>query len=142
MVILLGVFPGHFFRGKRCTSEGSAIVSLRAIQMAQVLYREGDKDGNGICEYASSLTQLVNTGPSGSEDLIDEALAGGRKQGYAFEMTRCAPGVWTATASPIAPGTTGDRFFGINMKGELFFRSEEPVRFLPNGSSPDARWDR
>lgn len=103
------------------------------------MFREGDKDCNETLDYAASLVQLTNTGSSGQEDLIDEVLASGRKQGYDFRLTRPQgePGqfVWYATASPTVPGTTGDRHFGGNMKGLIFFSTEGPVVFQPDGTS-------
>jgi hypothetical protein len=100
------------------------------------LFREGDKDCNETLDYATSLVQLTNTGSSGQEDLIDEVLAEGLEQGYEYELTTTnREFVWYATASPKVPGTTGDRHFGANMAGLIFFNSEGPVVFQPDGSS-------
>lgn len=117
-------------------NEAAAIGGLKAIANAQTLYREGDKDGDGTLAYAPSLEALVNTGPD-REDLIDEVLAGGTKQGYTFSIASASSLVWTATANPTVPGTTGDRYFGGNMAGMIFFSTERPVRFNSDGSSDD-----
>ena len=122
---------------RRRSGESSALGALKSIANAQVLYREADKDGNGTLEYAPALSCLINTGQRRDEDLIDELLATGTKYGYAFriEPSEDTRFVWAATASPIEPGVTGDRCFGINMAGQLFFSSTGPVRFTPDGSS-------
>ena len=128
-----------FLFPRRCCNgdEASAIGSLKAIGNAQILYREGDKDGDGSLNYATSLEQLTNTGTTGREDLIDEVLASGNKRGYAFTFTGHSPKVWTINANPTAPGTTGDRYFGTNQHGLVFFNSADPVTFNADGSSTD-----
>jgi hypothetical protein len=115
---------------------------LRAIQVAQSLYREGDKEGDGTQQFAPSLRALTNTGPSGQEDLIDEVLASGRKQGYVFAITSASRFGYTVNADPIRPGVTGDRHFGANMRGELFYSTTGPVRWNPDGTSPDSQLGR
>ena len=118
-------------------NEAAAIGGLKAITMAQTLFREGDKDMDGTLSYSPTLVQLTNTGSSKQEDLIDEVLAGGTKQGYVFAITSSSEFGWTANANPAIPGTTGDRYFGANMSGLIFFNSERPVQFSPDGSSDD-----
>lgn len=119
-------------------TESSAIGALKTIAKAQTLYREADMDGNGTLEYAPALSCLVNTGPGRNQDLIDEVLASGTKSGYVFRLHRTpdARFLWRASGVRI-PGTTGDRYFGANMAGLIFFSTQGPVRFNPDGSSPD-----
>ena len=118
-------------------NEGAAIGALKAVGNAQTLYREGDKDGDGTLSYAPTLVQLTNTGTRGDEDLIDEVLGAGTKQGYVFAITSSSQFGWTANANPYIPGTTGDRYFGANMTGLIYFHTERPVLFNPDGSSDD-----
>ena len=71
--------------------------------------------------------------------MIDEVLAGGTKQGYEFRLTTVDPEyVWFVTVSPTVPGETGDRYFGGNMAGLIFFNSKQPVQFRADGSSTNA----
>lgn len=122
------------------TNDYAAIWALRAIANAQTIYREGDKDGDNILDYAPNLENLTNTGSSGQEDLIDEVLAAGTKRGYVFAITSSSEFRWTANANPLVPGTTGNRYYGINMAGHVYFHPERPVRFEPDGSSKDTFW--
>lgn len=118
------------------------IGGLKAIHNAQILYREGDKDGDGTRNYAPSLQALINTGTTGEEDLIDEVLASGTKQGYVYAITSVSQSGWTANANPGEPGVTGDRYSGVNMNGQVFFSLKGPVRWNPDGTSPDPELGR
>lgn len=134
---LLAQVPHHHHSGN-----GAAIGALKAISNAQILYREGDKDGDGTLQYSSNLRALTNTGPSGTEDLIDEVLASGTKQGYVFAITSASEFGFTVNADPLEPGETGDRYFGANMKGEIYYSKTGPVRWNQDGSSPDPQLGR
>ena len=122
-------------KARKDTNEAGVIGALKSLANAQVLYREGDKDGNGTLEYAPALSCLINTGPGRDENLIDEVLASGTKQGYVFAITSASAAGFTATAAPVKPGETGTRFFGINAQGEVFFATRGPVSFKQDGSS-------
>ena len=91
----------------------------------------------GGLKAVGTLVQLTNTGTRGDEDLIDEVLGAGTKQGYVFAITSSSQFGWTANANPYIPGTTGDRYFGANMTGLIYFHTERPVLFNPDGSSDD-----
>jgi putative salt-induced outer membrane protein len=101
----------------------------------------GDKNTDNTLEYAANLNALTDTGSTGTEDLIDEVLANGTKQGYNFVLT--VPGtpdnqfIWTCLADATVQGTTGDRHFGGNMAGLIFFNASAAVTFATDGSSTD-----
>lgn len=141
LVLVAAVLPSFF--GHRCRGSNgpAAIGSLRTIANAQTLYREGDKDGDGTPNFAPNLQALTNTGPLHDDDLIDEVLGTGTKRGYVFTL-RAEGLVWTANADPAIPRVTGERYFGGNMAGQIFFSTEGPVRFNPDGSSPDTQLGR
>lgn len=116
---------------------GAPIGALRAIHTAQLIYREGDKDGDGTPNYAPSLQALINLGPQ-REDLLDEVLASGTKSGYVFAITSVSLTGWTANAAPAEPAVTGDRYLGANMRGQIYSSLSGPVRWNSDGSSPDS----
>lgn len=109
--------------GRRLRRGSYAIGNLRTIATMETIYRDGDKDQNGILDYGS-LEQL------GSTKLVDSILATGTKAGYLFEV---APSVvspeerWFAIASPIDP-RGGERFFFENQKGAIFYTTSGPIR--------------
>jgi hypothetical protein len=117
----------------------SALGELKAIQTAQVLYRVGDKDGDGLLQYASSLEALRLANTEGEPDLIDGELASGTKEGYRFTITNAGSEVFTVNADPCEVSESDVRYFGANMDGQVFFSTTGPVRWNPDGSSPDTR---
>lgn len=120
---------------QRRRNAASAMEALKEITNAQTLYREGDRDGNGILDYAPDLESLVKAG-----DLSPE-LADGEHAGYRFSIRHHTQDqfLWSANADPLALGVTGDAYFGANMMGVLFYDREEPIAFsLMDGSSEAA----
>lgn len=133
IAIIAAIAIPNLMSARKNGNEAAAVGSLKAVITAQTLYRESDTDGNNTSEYASSLLALTNTGAGNADDLIDEALAGGFRTGYRFVLTTPAPPqdqfVWSILANPAVPGTTGDRYFGGNMAGLIFFNASQPVTF-------------
>lgn len=74
----------------------------------------------------------------GAANVIDPALAGGLKQGYRFE-TRPSPTqpefMWMTVASPVVPGTTGDRWFATNHTGQVY-SATQPIPFSDDCTMP------
>lgn len=98
--------------------EAAAIGALKILATAQTLFREGDKDRNGVLDYAGSIEDL------GKAKLIDSALASGEKQGYRFVVCRGSKApefLWLGLASP-KEGTQG-RYLAINQAGVVYYRT-------------------
>lgn len=91
-----------------------AVASLKAISSAQSLFREGDKDQDGVLDYAS-LAEL------GSHHLVDGVLASGAKQGYRYEVRSGGTFTWCATATPEDPEVY-ERSFFTNHEGVIYTR--------------------
>jgi hypothetical protein len=105
--------------------EMRAIGALKTIATAESIFREGDRDGNGALDYAS-LAQL------GRAQLIDAVLASGTKDGYLFEATASTSTsefLWFATARPIKPGWSGERYFVTNHSAVIFYTTAAPIVF-------------
>lgn len=108
-------------------SEAPALGALRTIGTAQSLFREGDKDEDGVLDYGN-LRELSET------QLIDGVLGSGKKQGYRFAVypsSTTPEFLWFATAVPIEPGVTGDRYFCTNQAGVTYYTTAAPIRFDP-----------
>ena len=135
-VLLLGagaLIAPNFFHPRKGGNESAAIGALKAICNAQVLFREGDKDRDGTLQYAASLQQLVNT--ASGEDLIDEVLAGGTKQGYRFSMGRPDPQQYWVKAEPV-PGSGHERYFYVDQSHTLCFSREDFIAPIVSGQLP------
>jgi len=101
-------------------AELEAIASLRTLTRAQAVFREGDKDKDGVLAFAPNLPKLKMSG------LIDDDLAEGAKGVYTFTLVG---GVydWWCVAMP-ADVPTDLHAFIICADGE--------VRFAPKGIIP------
>jgi hypothetical protein len=117
----------NLIEARRGSNEASAIGALRTLTTAQSLFREGDKDKNGLLDYSGSLEQL------GKLSLIDGVLASGKKQGYRFVILQAGQFTWSATAEPVMPGETGKRSFFVDESGVIRFSTSGEATSL---SSP------
>lgn len=122
-------------------NEAVAIAVLRTINSAQTLFREADKDNDGLLDYGT-LAELAEAG------LIDEQVGAGLKSGYRFE---CRPGdkapefQWMATATAVELGVSGSRNFVTNHAGVIYysrtaaFKLGDPEARIPEGATPVGR---
>jgi hypothetical protein len=126
--------------GRRYGSESAAIGALKTINTSQTVFREGDKDGNEVLDYAGSTAELSDT------TLIDSVLGSGVKQGYLFRVIHSAPTsefLWMAAADPMGPlGALGDRSFLTNHTGVIYYRlsAEGPAALDPVGCEIPPGW--
>ncbi|MDF1663104.1 MAG: hypothetical protein P1V97_15120 [Planctomycetota bacterium] len=103
------------------TSEMSAIGTLRVLYSSQQLYKE-----QGHANYGS-LKELQG------EAMKDYVLENDIRQGYRFtcQASKSQPSKsWWATAEPVEPGKTGERFFLITHKGDIYVSTTQPI--VPN----------
>jgi type IV pilus assembly protein PilA len=121
ILIIAAIAIPNLLRSKMAANEASAVGSLRTLNTSCVAYDT---------TYGTYPKALSNLGPgnpatSASADLIDSVLASGTKSGYIFTYT---PGATDAsgnvlsygiTASPISPGTTGQRGFYTDQSGVI-----------------------
>lgn len=120
---VVAVFPGISSRKRHecCGNYGAALRALKTIATSQALFREGDKDGDGLPGYGT-LGELAS--PLGqSQGLVDPILGSGTRQGYFF---RCEPDLrepesrWFAIAWPTQIGVTETRVLYTDERGEIF----------------------
>ena len=110
----------NLIEARKGSNEAAAIGALRTLTTAQALYREGDKDKNQVLDYARDLEDLSHVG------LIDGILGMGTKQGYLFRIESADDFRWSASATPQAPGKSGDRSFFVDESGVI--RAREATR--------------
>src|SRR5436190_1348688 len=115
IAIIAAIAIPNLIEARKGSNETAAIGALRTLVTAQGLFREGDRDQNGVLDYATDMTQLSNY------SLIDSTLGGGTKQGYVFTIGNAGNTqfVWSAHASPVVAGKTGDREFFVDDSGVI-----------------------
>jgi prepilin-type N-terminal cleavage/methylation domain-containing protein len=124
ILIIAAIAIPNLLRSRMAANEASAVGSLRTINTAEVTYATSYPTEG----FAAALTNLGGAAPCGPATiatacLIDEVLsATGTKSGYTF----LAPGVapiprvqYSATGTPIAVGTSGQRSFFTDQSGVI-----------------------
>jgi type IV pilus assembly protein PilA len=111
MLVLAAVSIPNLLVSKRAANEASALASMRSIHGAQSTYRSTIDPNES---YAATLLVL------GTAGLLDSNLgsAAGSKSGYTFVMIG-AGRAYCATGEPSAPGTTGNKYLGVNEGGVI-----------------------
>lgn len=129
--------PG-LLSSRKHSNETSAVATLRLIATSQSVFRESDRDGNGLANYGT-LAQLSQG------KLVDEIVGAGAKHGFSIQVavsTTQPETLWFAVANPIVPGNTGDRYFAVNHAGIVFYtdRATVPLNstdcLIPTGMIP------
>jgi prepilin-type N-terminal cleavage/methylation domain-containing protein len=144
VVAIIGIIaaiavPG-LLRARMSGNEASAIGSLRAITSAESMYSAGAANGG----FAATLNRLAQACPGSAQGFISPDLSTDPafKSGYQVTLAAATGAVagppdcngagsvtgYYATALPTQPGTTGNRGFGTNTAGTVFF--------TPNGVVP------
>jgi type IV pilus assembly protein PilA len=124
ILIIAAIAIPNLRSAKIQANETAAVGAIRALNESTVMY------SNSYGGYPHALSDL---GPGGSgtapssaaADLIDSTLATGVKSGYKFtfkvEATDPTGNVssYTITATPVTPGTTGQRSFFVDASGTI-----------------------
>jgi type IV pilus assembly protein PilA len=105
--------------------EASARTSIKAIQEAEMIYSSNHPD----LGFTADLATLGGTIQGGGEQIIDNALASGRKSDYTFtytpgEKVNGAVRSYTITAVPDQVGTTGRRRFFSDESGQIRYSDD------------------
>ena len=125
ILVIAAIAIPNFVRSRMRANEAAAVANLRTINIANVAYMTTYGIG-----FAGSLTKLAGNTvivDSNAAGLIDEVLASGKKNGYAYSYTPGAADTlghinfYTITAKPMSPGTTGDRYFFTNQTDIIHF---------------------
>ena len=101
--------------------ELDTIASLRTLVRAQAVFREGDKDEDGVLAFAPNLSKLKLSG------LIDEKLARGAKGAYTFTLVG---GRYDYRCVAMPADATADLHCFV-------LCNDAEVRFAPKGTIPD-----
>ncbi len=124
ILIIAAIAIPNLLRSRIAANEASAVGSLRTLNTAEITYNT---------TYPTvGFTGLGALGPgsgtvsSTSAGMIDANLASGTKSGYTFTVT---PGTgvpiasYESAATPVTPGTTGQRYFCSDTSGVIQFNA-------------------
>lgn len=124
ILIIATIAIPNLSKSKIQANETSAVGSMKALNETAILY------SNTYGGFPHALSEM-GPPPSGTAassaaaDVIDSVLAGGVKSGYRFTY---APGAtdpagnvlsYSVSATPVAPGTTGQRTFFTDQSGTI-----------------------
>lgn len=125
ITIVIAIALPTVMEARKSGNEGNAVGSLRTIAAGQALFREADRDGDGLTDYGN-LAELA------AADVIDQILATGTKAGYRFE-TEPAIGdgspdwrlmMYYSVANPRKMDVTGNRAYASNYSGVIFYTQQ------------------
>jgi type IV pilus assembly protein PilA len=127
IAIIAAIALPSIVEARKSSNETAAIGFLKALHTAQELFKDRDSDRNGVQDYAGNIHLL------GGARLVSYKAAGpaaAQRDGYYYAVW--IPGgagqasfAWTAIAVPISYGKSGDRSFGINEAGTIFFNTNQ-----------------
>jgi len=155
VVAIIGIIaaiavPG-LLRARMAGNEASAIGSLRAINSSNINYMTNCANGSG---YANDLPTLGLPPTAGGQPFISPDLGVASpvvKSGYsisyaavgtAVNTNTCVTAVTTASpsyfsdAQPVAPGTSGTRYFGTSEAQTIFQNSGAAITAISSAGVP------
>ncbi len=106
--IIAAIAVPNLLQSKAAANEASAISAIRNLVTSHITYSATVGSGS----YATDLTVLQGA------RLIDEVLGSGTKDGYTFASVGSQI-TFTVNAAPVAPGSTGTRYFFSDESGVI-----------------------
>jgi prepilin-type N-terminal cleavage/methylation domain-containing protein len=131
IAVITAIAIPNLISARKNANEIAAIGSLKTIANAQQLFREADRELDNEFDFGN-LAELSNT------TIIDGTLGSGKRAGYLFETNAGSVNpsfLWFAMANPQVPQSSGDRYFCMNNRGQIFYTTTATV--VPNYASCD-----
>jgi type IV pilus assembly protein PilA len=142
ILIIAAIAIPNLLRARIAANEASAVGSCRTMNTAMVTY--ASTYGNGFAAGIAPMGTKAagdTVASCGEALLIDNQLTTGIKTGYSFTIAdgtgdtpNAAPtggcagwNLYTITAQPVTPGTTGQRYFYTDQTGV--------IRYNPTGAA-------
>jgi prepilin-type N-terminal cleavage/methylation domain-containing protein len=124
ILIIAAIAIPNLMRSKMTANEAAAVEALRTLNSTALMYST---------TYGGFPHAISDMGPAGGSptpsssaaDLIDSVLATGIKSGYKFTFSVVASDPsgnvlsYAISASPVTPGTTGQRSFFTDQSGTI-----------------------
>ena len=95
---------------QRISNEGMASFWLRTVVNAESSYKERHPDQGFTCSLPELAKFAKESAGEGRSAILDDELAGGKKDGYIFALTGCDKSHFKVAAEPAAPESGGAAF--------------------------------
>jgi prepilin-type N-terminal cleavage/methylation domain-containing protein len=121
IMIIAAIAIPNLMRSKMTANETAAVEALRTLNSTALMY---STTYGGFPHSISDMGPAPNPS-SAAADLIDSVLATGVKSGYKFTLSVVASDPtgnvlsYAIAASPVVPGTTGQRSFFTDQSGTI-----------------------
>ena len=124
ILIIAAIAIPNLMRSKMTANEAAAVEALRTLTSTMVMY---SMSYGGYPHNISDLGPAAGSSipTSAAADLVDSVMATGIKSGYKFTYAVVSADAagnvlsYTVTASPVTPGTTGQRCFFTDPSGTI-----------------------
>src|SRR5271154_615182 len=123
LAIIVAIAIPNLVQARKHGNEANAIGGLKAIQTAEAIFCQGDREQDGNIDFGM-LSELQNT------QIVDVVLGTGTKSGYIFQASYSVTSseyLWFGVANPVLPTFSGDRYFASNQAGDIFYTSSTSV---------------
>ncbi len=117
IALLAAIAIPNLLRARLAASESAAIAALKTVASAAHTFRAANPaypTNLGVLCSDAAVSACTGEAPG----YIDGVLGNGTKQGYSFALIGDASG-FSATAEPVTPGTTGNRYFFVDTSGVI-----------------------
>jgi len=140
ILIIAAIAIPNLLRSRIAANEASAVGSLRTLNTAEITYNVTYPNVGFACTLGAMAPPSSGTSPtSGAAGLIDANLASGIKSGYSFTLNNCSgtpASNYQTLAAPVAPGTTGQRYFCSDSSGVIQFNASAAITTCGTGTTP------
>ena len=120
ILIIAAIAVPNLLKSRMAANESSAVGSLRNINTAEVTYNSQNPSTGYV-----SLSNLNTAG------LLDNVLGqdNATKGGYSFNLTPTGTpaSTYTINASPVTPGSSGNRYFFTDQTGVIRYNAQQPA---------------
>jgi len=141
ILIIAAIAIPNLLRSRIAANEASAVGSLRTLDTAEITYNITYPNVGFACSLSALGPTASGVSPTSSAaGLIDANLSSGTKSGYTFTVSNCtgsSPTVnYQYAAAPVAPGTTGQRYFCTDSSGVIQFNASAVITTCGSGTNP------
>jgi type IV pilus assembly protein PilA len=125
ILVIAAIAIPNMLQARMRANEAAAVASMNAIHTAEVVYANAYPQvgyAGNLADLGSHGSTCETTGKSNSCIIMDEALTGGFKDGYTFDLVgdgNHPDANYTLTAAPASAGSTGRCAYTADESGQI-----------------------